>query len=177
MTGFCVDPMSSPLRRRLGPAPWFVLEELVLVGATEGAETNVRSLAAGLSLNKDTVARALGRLRAEGLVVAEAQALRAGRFATGRYCVTLLPGIQVLDARTERQSPPQSRRPAPPQEPQDGAQLSLLGDVLQPLGGHPESVDGTTPWKVDALAPRVRGCPAPVPRDDEGAAQDGSGQC
>ncbi|MGH9164244.1 MAG: hypothetical protein ACRDZW_01875, partial [Acidimicrobiales bacterium] len=78
MTDFCVDPTSSPVRRRLGPAPWFVLEELVLVGDGEGAETNVRSLAAGLSLNKDTVARALGRLRAAGLVVVEPRLRSAG---------------------------------------------------------------------------------------------------
>lgn len=177
MSGFCIDAMSSPLRRRLGPAPWFVLEELVLVGAAEGAETNVRSLAAGLSLNKDTVARALGRLRAEGLVVPEPQGSRAGRFAIGRYYVAPFPGLQVLDQPTECPAPRPSPRPAPPQSPRDGAQLSLLGDVLQPVGGHPESVDEPTPWKVDALAPRVQGCPAPVPRDDEGAAQDGPGQC
>lgn len=177
MTGFCVDPTSSPLRRQLGPAPWFVLEELVLVGAAEGAETNVRSLAVGLSLNKDTVARALGRLRAAGLVVAEPQGSRAGRFATGRYRVAPFPGLQVLDERPECPSPRPSRRPAPPQSPRDGAQLSLLGDVPQTVDRHSKSVDETTAWKVDALAPRVRGCPAPVPRDDAGAAQDGSGRC
>jgi hypothetical protein len=170
VSGFCVDPMSSPLRRRLGPAPWFVLEELVLVGDTQGAETNVRSLA-------DTVARALGRLRAAGLVVAEPQGSRAGRFVTGRYRVSSFPGLQVLDERNECPSPRHPRRPAPPPLPQDGAQLSLLGDVLRTVGGHPESVDETTAWKVDALAPRVRGCHAPVPRDDEGAAQDGPSQC
>ena len=172
MTGFCVDPTSSPLRRRLGPAPWFVLEELVLVGAAEGAETSVRSLATGLSLNKDTVARALGRLRAEGLVVAEPQGSRAGRFSTGRYRVAPVPGIQVLDQPTESPSPRPSRRPAPPRPTQDGAQLSLLGEVVQPVGGHPESVDGTTPWKVDALAPGVPARHAPGTRDTH----DGGGR-
>ena len=177
MSGFCVDPMSSPLRRRLGPGPWFVLEELVLVGTAGGAETNVRSLAAGLSQNKDTVARALGRLRAAGLVVAEPQGSRAGRFATGRYRVAPFLGLQALDERNGCPPPRPSRRPASPQSPRDSAQLSLLGDFLPPVGGHPESVNEPTPWKVDALAPRVRGCHAPVPRDDEGAARAGSGQC
>lgn len=114
MTGFGVDPTSSPLRRRLGPAPWFVLEELVLIGAAEGAETKVRSLAAGLSLNKDTVARALGRLRAAGLVVAEPQGSCAGRFSTGRYRVAPVPGLQILDQPTMCPSPRHQRRPASP---------------------------------------------------------------
>lgn len=172
MTGFCVDPTSSLLRRQLGPAPWFVLEELVLVGAAEGAETNVRSLAAGLSLNKDTVARALSRLRAAGLVVAEPQGSRAGRFATGRYRVAPVPGLQVLDERTECPSPRPSRRPAPPQSPRDSAQLSLLADDPRTVGGHPEPVDEPTPWKVDALAPGVPARHAPGTRDSH----DGGGR-
>jgi len=62
MTALRIDPGAAPLRRQLGPVPWFVLEELVLLaGADSVVETNVRALAAGLSLNKDTVARALGR--------------------------------------------------------------------------------------------------------------------
>ena len=165
MTGFCVDPTSSPLRRRLGPAPWFVLEELVLVGAAEGAETNVRSLAAGLSLNKDTVARALGRLRAAGLVVAEPQGSCAGRFAAGRYRVAPFPGLQVLDQPTECPPPLPSRRPAPTQPPRDSAQLSLLADIQAAVGGHSEWVDEPTPWKVDALAPGVSARHAPGTRD------------
>lgn len=172
MSGFCVDPTSSPLRRRLGPAPWFVLEELVLVGAVGGAETNVRSLAAGLSLNKDTVARALSRLRAAGLVVVEPQGSRAGRFAPGRYRVAPIPGLQVLDERTECPSARPSRRPASPPSPRDGAQLSLLADDPRTVDGHPESVNGTTPWKVDALAPGVGAQRAPGTRD----AHDGGGR-
>lgn len=172
MTGFCVDPASSPLRRQLGPAPWFVLEELVLVGAAEGAETNVRSLAAGLSLNKDTVARALSRLRAAGLVVAEPQGSVAGRFAPGRYRVAPFPGLQVLDEGTKCPSSRPSRRPAPPQLPRDGAQLSFLSDDPRTVGGHPESVDEPTPWKVDALAPGVRRRPTPGTRDSH----DGGGR-
>ncbi len=58
----------------LGPTAWAVLEELTL-GAEQGRDgrllvtTSVRRLAAALSLDKDTVARALVRLTADGFVL------------------------------------------------------------------------------------------------------------
>ncbi len=74
MTAVRIGAEAAALRRRLEPVAWFVLEELVLASnPTGGIEKGVRALAGALSLNKDTVARAIVRLRAEGLVVAQRQ--------------------------------------------------------------------------------------------------------
>ncbi len=66
------------MRARLGPTAWLVLEELLLRGDGRGwVGEGVRGLAAGLGLDKDTVARGLRRLRAAGLV---------SRCCPGRLC-------------------------------------------------------------------------------------------
>ena len=58
----------AALRRSLGATAWFVLEELALRATADAAGTltvqvSTRELADALALNKDTVTRALGRLR------------------------------------------------------------------------------------------------------------------
>ncbi|MGH9058424.1 MAG: hypothetical protein ACRDZY_02750 [Acidimicrobiales bacterium] len=59
----------GPLRARLGPAAWMVLEELLLRADPSGrVGDGVRAMGAGLGLDKDTAARALRRLRDVGLV-------------------------------------------------------------------------------------------------------------
>ena len=59
-------------RRRLDPTAWVVLEELLLdatiTGGSATSAVSVRSIAASLSLSKDTVAAALRRLTKAGLV-------------------------------------------------------------------------------------------------------------
>jgi DNA-binding transcriptional ArsR family regulator len=124
MTALGIDSSAAPLRRRLGPVPWFVLEELVLLaGADSVVETNVRALAAGLSLNKDTVARALGRLRAEGLVASDRQSNEAGRFGRGQYQTGPVPGIHRL---VDDQPHPRSTQPGTPTPvPQTATSLQL----------------------------------------------------
>lgn len=61
-----------PTRAAVGPVAWIVLEELAAVGEPSGstvrASTTVRRLGATLGLSKDTVAAALRRLIADGLV-------------------------------------------------------------------------------------------------------------
>jgi len=69
VTALRVGPVSAELRRALGPVAWFVLEELLLGDGEEAAGTFVarasaRSLAAAVSLNKDTVAAHWRRLPA-----------------------------------------------------------------------------------------------------------------
>ena len=71
---------------------------------------SVRSLAASLGLAKDTVARALGRLRRAGLVAATQTRTRAGMFATGSYRLTVPDAITVTVTHTARAAPSLSRR-------------------------------------------------------------------
>ena len=77
-----VTPAATSIRRSLGPTAWVVLEEL----AASPAAMNVRGLADTTGLNKDTVARALGRLIAAGIVRRRPQPNdRGGRFLGAGY--------------------------------------------------------------------------------------------
>lgn len=95
---------SAALRRRLDPAAWMVFEELLLAstGSADGrvASVSIRALADRLGLAKDTVARALGRLRRAGLVTARQSRTDAGVFATGSYLLTVPASITVTDHPT-----------------------------------------------------------------------------
>lgn len=150
MTALRVDPAAAPLRREVGAVAWFVLEELVLLaGAGSVVKTGVRDLAGRLSLNKDTVARALVRLKAGGVVVAEPQANEAGRFGGILYRIGTVPGLRFLD--TDSHTRPAARSHVP-----TTTQLSLI-EATEPTGAdHPGSASRTTPWEHDALAPPVR---------------------
>lgn len=94
-----VSGEASELRRRLGPTGWVVFEELLLAstGPTTAccASVSVRSLAASLGLAKDTVARALVRLRAAGLVAVTQSRSTGGVFAASNYELRIPPGIIV----------------------------------------------------------------------------------
>ena len=127
---------SRAVRRSLGAVSWALLEELALGAEPDGdgvvvATTNVRGLAAGVGLNKDTVARGLTRLIAAGIVVRRPQRFGAG-FGPAVYELRLPEGLSVAvrptssDTRATARS--ERRRPAG-----GGAagQLSLLGDESQ----------------------------------------------
>lgn len=89
---FVITKASGPLRRRLTPTAWVVLEELVSTTNVTGleVETNVRDLAKGLRISKDTVARAIQQLAAEELVERARQDNgTAGQFKRSRYRVDL----------------------------------------------------------------------------------------
>ncbi len=96
-----IDTASREMRRRLGPASWMVFEELLFAAAPDGhiwqASASVRVLAERTGLSKDTVARAVARLRRAGLV-SPRQARNAGLFATGVYELTIPNGITVDSA-------------------------------------------------------------------------------
>ncbi len=68
-TGRWRRPGPGELRRLLGPTAWMVLEELWLRADASGrVPCGVRAMGRDLGLDKDTVARALQRLREVGLV-------------------------------------------------------------------------------------------------------------
>lgn len=92
-----VGPTAIEVVRVVGPTAWTVLTSLAVdaqhVGGRVVTQASVRSLAAALRLDKDTVARALVRLRESGLVVHE-----PGRFTPGVYRLTILPVFIRLTA-------------------------------------------------------------------------------
>jgi hypothetical protein len=67
-----LDPGSGSWRRRLGPLPGAVLEELALCTRRDEtgwvAAIGVRAIAAAVGVTKDTAARAVATLRSAGLV-------------------------------------------------------------------------------------------------------------
>ena len=108
---------TEELRRRLGPTGWVVFEELLLVSTGTGggcvASVSIRTLAGRLGLAKDTVARALARLRRAGLVTAHQSRTDTGVFATGSYTVHVPASITVTDHRPAASATtprPRSRR-------------------------------------------------------------------
>jgi hypothetical protein len=99
-----VTAEASALRRRLGPTAWVVFEELLLAstGPTTAccASVSVRSLAVSVGLAKDTVARALVRLRASGLVAVTQSRSAGGVFAASNYELRIPLGIVLDDSPT-----------------------------------------------------------------------------
>lgn len=69
-----VEAASRELRRALRPIEWVVLEDVALDARRDGAgdlvaATSARQVAEHLSLTPGVVARALARLRREGLLI------------------------------------------------------------------------------------------------------------
>ncbi len=93
-----VDPASRTWRRRLGPLPWAVLEELALQArpSQQGwvAAVGVRDLGAAVGITKDTAARALASLRSAGLVMSTRVHLPKGPSRSG-YRLNLPDGISI----------------------------------------------------------------------------------
>jgi DNA-binding transcriptional MocR family regulator len=84
-----LGPAAHDLRRRVGPVAWVVLEEVLQRSTGDGddvvAQVSIRSLASSLGLAKDTVARAVGRLRDLGVIEAAQARSRSGVFEAGSY--------------------------------------------------------------------------------------------
>jgi DNA-binding transcriptional ArsR family regulator len=104
---------SAELRRRLGPTAWVVFEELIFASTRtrDGrvASVSIRTLAARLGLAKDTVARALNRLRRAGLVTASQSRTDSGVFASGSYTLHVPASITVTDHRPAAPTAPRQR--------------------------------------------------------------------
>lgn len=104
---------TGELRSRLGPTAWVLFEELLLesTGSRDGcvASVSIRTLAGQLGLAKDTVARALVRLRRAGLVTAHQSRTDSGVFATGSYTLHIPACITVSDHRTGASTTPRPR--------------------------------------------------------------------
>ena len=84
-----LGPRAHELRAFVGSAAWAVLEEMMQCSTGNGgrvvAQVSVRSLASSLGLAKDTVNRAVRRLRDLGVIHAEQRRSDSGVFQTGSY--------------------------------------------------------------------------------------------
>jgi DNA-binding transcriptional ArsR family regulator len=85
------EPDVHPVRK-LGPTAWAVLEVLRRRSARDvhgalSVEVSIRVLAVELGLAKNTVHRAVRRLRQHGLIDARQPRTSAGTFDRGRYVV------------------------------------------------------------------------------------------
>jgi hypothetical protein len=85
---FVVGSGAINLARRVGPTAWTVLTALAADAESDGGRmivrASVRSLSASLGLDKDTIGRALARLRHAELVVHVTE-----RFEPGVYRMTI----------------------------------------------------------------------------------------
>ena len=119
------------VRRATGPTAWAVLECLAASCVVRAGETvsyeSVRGIADSLDLAKDTVARALRRLRAQQLVTYVASRTDDGRFGSSHYRLTLPLDLFAESIRESTPAPPkpnsQSRRQSARPRP---SQLSLI---------------------------------------------------
>lgn len=121
--------LAPSLRRRIGPVAWVVLECLAEHAVVRGDVTvscrSVRGLAGELDLSKDSVARALQRLRRDGLVAQVGDRGDDGRFGRG-HCVLSLPAdVFAPDGAASRRTPSRRTRTGPKRSTQ---QLLLIDD-------------------------------------------------
>ncbi|MEO8698143.1 MAG: hypothetical protein ABI658_31905 [Acidimicrobiales bacterium] len=122
----------AALRRTLGATAWFVLEELALLATANGdgqllVQVSTRGLAEALGLNKDTVTRALARLRESHCVGVVS---RNGSVGAARYSVHA-PGLtRLASVNSDTPTPATTKGPARPRlhrrHIEATSQLSLL---------------------------------------------------
>ncbi|HET7489358.1 MAG TPA: hypothetical protein VFJ85_15625 [Acidimicrobiales bacterium] len=95
-----LGPASRPLRRLLRPIEWVVLEDVALDARRDGdnvvAATSARAVAEHLGITPGAAAKALARLRFEGLVVLSRQQGPGGRFGLSAYELAAVDGLEVL---------------------------------------------------------------------------------
>ena len=150
----------AELRRVLGPTAWTVLEELAAAADRDVPRlvvrsTNVRDLAARLALNKDTVAAALARLIATGVVIRRPQERVAGcRFGAVAYEL-VLPASAVIDRRIVDASVDPSRSSAAPRDKSPSTAAPITQSHL------PGAVSPTPPTRRASSPTRTRARPQP----------------
>jgi hypothetical protein len=112
-----VFPSSRAVKREVGAIAWAILEDIALdAGPDEHgrlvSDTSVRRIAANLGMNKDTVARHLGKLREYGFVLhEEARDHGSGRWQSARY--VLDPSACVERFTHTPTARPRQARPCP----------------------------------------------------------------
>jgi len=126
-----LGPRAHELRAYVGSTAWAVLEEMVQRSTGDGdyvvAQVSIRSLASSLGLAKDTVARAVRRLRDLGVIVAVQARSESGVFEAGSYRLDV-PVTCISGSCASRPSaaPSAARRSSARRS---SVQLSLLSEV------------------------------------------------
>jgi DNA-binding transcriptional MocR family regulator len=99
-----LGPKAHELRAYVGSTAWSVLEEMMQRSTGDGdhvvAQVSIRSLASSLGLAKDTVARAVRRLRDVGVIQAEQRRSDRGVFQTGSYVLDVPTVCLTVDTST-----------------------------------------------------------------------------
>lgn len=126
-----LGPAAHDLRRHVGPTTWVVLEELLQRSTGDGdqvaATVSIRSLAVSLGLAKDTVARAVRRLRELGAIEAIQARASSGTFEAGSYRL-VVPAV-CLSVALSSQPPVAPSAGRPPSARRSSGQLSLSLEV------------------------------------------------
>lgn len=108
-----LGPRAHELRAHVGSTAWAVLEEMMQRSTGDGAhvvaQVSIRSLASSLGLAKDTVARAVRRLRDLGVIHAEQPRSDDGVFQAGSYRLDVPTICLTVDTSTTTNH----RRPHP----------------------------------------------------------------
>ncbi len=125
-----VGPAAHELRRFVGVTSWVVLEEMMQAATGPAdrlvAEVSIRSLAASLGLAKDTVTRAVRRLRDVGVLEVEQRRSERGVFEAGVYRLAVpAPCLAVVDSTTQRS------RTSPTKPPRRDARTTPSADSRQ----------------------------------------------
>jgi DNA-binding transcriptional MocR family regulator len=112
-----LGPKAHELRAYVGSTAWSVLEEMMQRSTGDGdhvvAQVSIRSLASSLGLAKDTVARAVRRLRDVGVIHAEQRRSDSGVFQTGSYVLdvpTVCLTVDTSTTTTHQRPHPTTRR-------------------------------------------------------------------
>ena len=126
-----LGPGAHELRAYVGSTAWAVLEQMMQRSSGDGdhvvAQVSIRSLAMSLGLARDTVARAVRRLRDLGVIEAVQARASSGVFEAGSYRLDV-PVACISIARLSQSSvtPPVARPSSVRSSP---GQLSLLSEV------------------------------------------------
>ena len=126
-----LGPRAHELRAYVGTTAWSVLEEMMQRSTGDGdhafAQVSIRSLASSLGLAKDTVARAVRRLRDLGVIAAIQARSESGAFEAGSYRLAVpVACLSVACPSQPSVLPPPAR---PPSARRSSGQLSLLSEV------------------------------------------------
>jgi len=126
-----LGPRAHELRAYVGSTAWAVLEEMMQRSTGDGdhvvAQVSIRALASALGLAKDTVNRAVRRLRDLGVIAAVHARSESGVFEAGSYRLA----VPVACMSVACPSPPSVALSAarPSSFRRSSGQLSLLSEV------------------------------------------------